>query len=176
MEVNQKVNGVGAVAVGYTISGAESVYGSDGERLPWGFVPGPYKTKKGALVTLAVLVKINYRKYVYARLPEGDSREPLTISVELPEGARWHGEWQTPKTYEGGEPGVTVYAGEAVFTRQFYFTKVPTESVESTSQGDSIVKIRGLVRYPVCIQVPKVEACFDPQETPFDVKVIVTDN
>jgi len=92
------------------------------------------------------------------------------INIELPESARWQGEWQTPRIYPSIEPGLAEYRDDAVFTRQFYFTSVPTED-RNVSTGQAQVSLLGTVRYQACND----ELCLLPRLTPFEASIIVVD-
>jgi hypothetical protein len=134
-------------------------------------------TDKGALVTLVVPIKIAAPHYTHASVPAGESYEPTKIEIELPEGARWHGEWQTPETFAGARPGAAPYQahrGDAIFTRQLYFTRVPTEGRDLA--GRALVTIRGVVRYQACYQAPDdTTECLSPREAPVETKLIVAE-
>jgi hypothetical protein len=178
MKMDESANAavsVGAVAVSYGVSTPAKTLGRNMEVVDLHHEPGAYRTDKGALVTLVVRVKIADGNFTSARVSEGKPYEPTKISVELPQGARWHGEWQTPKTYDRMEPGVAEYRGDAVFTRQLYFTSVPKEGRDVFRRVP--VSLRGTVRYQACFQAPHdAVRCLDPRETPFEAKIIVADN
>jgi hypothetical protein len=127
-----------------------------------------YETYKGDLVTLVVRLKIAGGWHTYGHLPDDSPSEPTTIKVELPPGARWHGDWQTPRTYPGAETGVTEYRGDAVFTRQLYFTSVPSKGKDARGAR---ITLPGAVHYQACTE----ERCLPADKIPFDARISVLD-
>jgi hypothetical protein len=115
--------------------------------------------KKGALVTLAVRLKVADGWHVYAQVPQDVPYKPTKIDAQLPSGFRWNGDWQTPLATNGDVPGLTEYRGDVVLTRQFY----------STTTTAAKAKISGAVQFQVC----NVERCMPPAAATFEVPVTV---
>ena len=157
---------IGAAVVG----DARSRPAIDGKAAQGANESGAYRTNTGTLVTLVVRMRIAAGWYTYARVPEGEADVPTEINVDLPAGARWHGEWQTPTSYDGIIPGLTEYRGDIVFTRQLYFTSVPKEG-RGPGQVATIA-LHGTVRYQACNK----EQCRPPRSTPFWAKIVVQDS
>ena len=130
---------------------------------------GPYTARKGAPVTLVVRLKIADGWHTYAEIPDGSPFMATEITIDLPPGANWKGEWERPVAYPDPEPGLTEYRGDSVFTRQLSFANVPTRSRDGT--GRLQVTMRGTVKYQVCNE----ERCLPPIEDPFEASVSVTD-
>jgi hypothetical protein len=166
-------NEVTPVSVGVVVVGDEpsAPGGSGGHELA--YEQGGYVTNKGALVTLVVRLKIADGWHIYVRAHEavresGGRVEPTKIDVELPVGANWHGDWQTPTVYEAAQAGVFEYRGDAVFTRQLYFTSVPAEGRDV--QERARMTLSGTVRFQSCAK----GRCMFPYTTvPFEGRVIV---
>lgn len=174
-ELPNAVVSVGAVAVGDDVSTPGQTWGRDDKLVDLAHENGAYVTKKGALVTLTVRMKIADVFYTYAGIPEARAHELTKISVDLPAGARWNGEWQLPRTYVGPEPGVSVFRGDAVFTRELYFTNVPTEGRDI--MGRAKMAVRGTVHSQPCYQQGSGPVrCSPPRDSPFETYLIVADD
>lgn len=164
---------VGVVVVGDERSAPHGSFGSNGEPVELAYEQGGYVTNKGALVTLVVRLKIADGWHIYVRaheaVPEAGGRvEPTKIDVELPVGAHWHGEWQTPTAYEAAQAGVFEYRGDAVFARQLWFASVPAEGRDV--QERARVTLSGTVRFKSCGK----GRCKSPYTTvTFEARVIV---
>jgi len=166
---------VGAAAVGDARSAPVGSFGTHGEVVELAYEQGGYVTDKGNLVTLVIRLKIADGWHVYARSgfdrDAGGQVEPTNITVILPSGARWYGDWQSPSSYEREKTGIFEYRGDIVFSRQLYFARVPTES-ERDVQGRVKVPLRGTVRFESCGN----GRCFRPYTTvPFEARIIVQD-
>jgi len=117
-------------------------------------------SKKGALVTLVVRLKVADGWHVYAQVPQDVPYKPIKIDAHLPDGFRWNEDWQTPLATNGDVPGLTEYRGDVVFTRQFYST--------TTAKA----KIDGEVQFQVC----DVQQCMPAAKAPFEVSVTINEN
>jgi hypothetical protein len=117
-------------------------------------------SKKGALVTLVVRLKVADGWHVYAQVPQDVPYKPIKIDAHLPDGFRWNEDWQTPLATNGDVPGLTEYRGDVVFTRQFYST--------TTAKA----KIDGEVQFQVC----DVQQCMPAAKAPFEVPVTINEN
>ena len=161
---------VGTVAVGYIVSTAEKYMEADGKTIvDAAYAPSAYRTEKGALVTLVVRLKIADGWHTYASVPENERVDTTKISIELPAGARWHGDWQAPKTFDT-RPGVVEYSRDSAFTRQLYFTTVPTQGRDPGQA--TVITLRGTVHNQAC---KKKGNCLPPADAPVEAKIIVTD-
>lgn len=117
-------------------------------------------SKKGALITLVVRLKVADGWHVYAQVPQDVPYKPTKIDAQLPTGLRWSGDWQTPLATNGDVAGLTEYRGDVVFTRQFY----------STTVGKT--KIDGKVQFQVC----DVQQCMPAANASFEVPVTINEN
>jgi hypothetical protein len=117
-------------------------------------------SKKGALVTLVVRLKIADGWHVYAQVPQDVPYKPIKIDAQLPDGFRWNEDWQTPLSTNGDVTGLTEYRGDVVFTRQFYSTSATK------------AKIDGTVQFQVC----DVQQCMPAAKAPFEVGLTVNEN
>ena len=117
-------------------------------------------SKKGALVTLVVRLKVADGWHVYAQVPQDVPYKPVTIDAQLPDGLRWNEDWQTPLATNGDVAGLTEYRGDVVFTRQFY----STTAVKTKIDGD--------VQFQVC----DVQRCMPVAKASFAVPVIINEN
>jgi hypothetical protein len=117
-------------------------------------------SKKGALVTLVVRVKVADGWHMYAQVPKDVPYKPIKINAQLPEGFRWNEDWQTPLATNGDVAGLTEYRGDLVFTRQFY-------SIAAIKKS----KIDGNIQFQVCdVQqcMPEAKATFEVPMTTFE--------
>jgi hypothetical protein len=130
---------------------------------------GTYSSNKGALVTLIVRLKIADGWHTYARVPDSEANDVTKINVDLPAGARWYGEWEIPKTYEGNAPGSEEYRGDAVFTRQLYWTSVSNQGKDISARRK--ITLRGTVHCQTCNE----ERCLPPADIPFETHIIASD-
>jgi len=117
-------------------------------------------SKKGALITLVVRLKVADGWHVYAQVPQDVPYKPTKINVQLPDGFRWNGDWQSPLATNGDTPGLTEYRGDIVFTRQFYATAVAK------------AKVDGDVQFQVC----DVQRCMPAAKGSFEVPVTIYEN
>ena len=118
-------------------------------------------SKKGALVTLVVRLKVADGWHVYAQVPQDVPYKPIKIDALLPDGFRWNEDWQTPLATNGDVPGLTEYRGDVVFTRQFYSTTAIAKA-----------KINGNVQFQVC----DVQQCMPAAKASFEVPVTINEN
>lgn len=118
-------------------------------------------SKKGALVTLVVRLKVADGWHVYAQVPQDVPYKPIKIDTHLPDGFRWSEDWQTPLATNGDVAGLTEYRGDVVFTRQFYSTTAVTKA-----------KIDGDVQFQVC----DVQQCMPAAKASFEVPVTIDEN
>lgn len=166
---------VDAVAVGMAVSQPGQTLDDKGEPVDLVHEPGAYVANKGGIVTLVVRLNIGDYVYAPATCPAGDEGcEVARIDVDLPEGARWHGDWSRPEVYEGTRIATSAYRGDTVFKRQLYFTSVPEEGRDRL--GRAVVRIPGSVRYQLCSQTDaETDRCNDPVETSFEVPLVLWD-
>jgi cytochrome c biogenesis DsbD-like protein len=118
-------------------------------------------SKKGALVTLVVRLKVADGWHVYAQVPQDVPYTPIKIDAQLPDGLRWNEGWQTPLATNGDVPGLMEYRGDTVFTRQFYSTAAIAKA-----------KIKGNVQFQVC----DVQQCMPAAKASFEVPVTINEN
>jgi hypothetical protein len=118
-------------------------------------------SKKGALITLVVRLKIADGWHVYAQVPQDVQYKPIKIDAQLPDGVRWNEDWQTPLATNGDVPGLTEYRGDVVFTRQFYSTATIAKA-----------KINGTVQFQVC----DVQQCMPAAKASFEIPVTINEN
>jgi len=118
-------------------------------------------SKKGALVTLVVRLKVADGWHTYGQVPEDVPYKPTKIDAQLPDGFRWNGGWQAPLETNGDVPGLTEYRGDVVFIRQFYATTAVTKA-----------KINGNVQFQVC----DVQRCMPAAKASFEVPVTIYEN
>ena len=118
-------------------------------------------SKKGALVTLVVRLKVADGWHVYAQVPQDVPYKPIKIDAQLPDSFRWNEDWQTPLATNGDVPGLTEYRGDVVFTRQFYSTAAVAKA-----------KINGNVQFQVC----DVQQCMPAAKASFEVPVTINEN
>lgn len=168
---------VDAVAVGYTLSQPGQAYDDKREIVDLVHQPGVYTTNKGGVMTLVVRLLVGDYAYVPAECPSEDEEcKDVTFGVELPEGARWHGDWRRPAAYNDAQNGVAAYRGDTIFTRQLYFTSVPKDSRDV--MGRALMKIPGTVQYQLCSQTENgnpdsPDRCRPPMESSFEAAAIV---
>jgi hypothetical protein len=118
-------------------------------------------SKKGALVTLVVRVKVADGWHVYAHVPNDVPYKPIKIDAQLPDSFRWSEDWETPLATDGDVAGLTEYRGDLVFTRQFYSTAAIKKA-----------KIDGDVQFQVC----DVQQCMPAAKATFEVPVTIDEN
>jgi hypothetical protein len=118
-------------------------------------------SKKGALVTLVVRVKVADGWHVYAQVPKDVPYKPIKIDAQLPDGFHWNEDWQTPLATNGDVAGLTEYRGDLVFTREFYSTAAIKKS-----------KIDGEVQFQVC----DVQQCMPAAKATYEVPVTINEN
>jgi hypothetical protein len=118
-------------------------------------------SKKGALLTLVVRVKVADGWHVYAQVPKDVPYKPIRIDAQLPDGFRWNEDWQAPLATNGDVAGLTEYRGDVVFTRQFYSTAAVKKA-----------RIDGNVQFQVC----DVQQCMPAAKAPFEVPVTINEN
>jgi hypothetical protein len=118
-------------------------------------------SKKGALITLVVRVKVADGWHVYAQVPQDVPYKPIKVDAQLPDGSRWNEDWQTPLATNGDVPGLMEYRGDVVFTRQFYSTTAVAKA-----------KVGGNVQFQVC----DVQQCMPAAKAPFEVPVTINEN
>jgi hypothetical protein len=118
-------------------------------------------SKKGALVTVVVRLKVADGWHVYAQVPQEVPYKPIKIDAQLPDSFRWNEDWQTPLATNGDVPGLTEYRGDAIFTRQFYSTGAVAKT-----------KINGNIQFQVC----DVQRCMPAAKATFEVPVTIYEN
>jgi hypothetical protein len=118
-------------------------------------------SKKGALVTLVVRLKVADGWHLYAKVPQDVPYKPVKIDAQLPDNFRWNEDWQTPLSTDGDVPGLTEYRGDVVFTRQFY-----------SASAIGKAKISGTVQFQVC----DVQQCMPVAKAPLEVQLTVDEN
>jgi hypothetical protein len=147
---------VGSTAVGYVLEREDDGY---------------YTTKKGAILTLIVRLRIAEGWRAYALSPHGKRYETTKVDFELPAGARWHGEWRTPPNTPGFLPGAREYRGDVIFSRQLYFTTVPVEGRPEWRTDWNLMRLRGNVRFQAC----DARHCLPPTDVHLEVSIGVED-
>jgi hypothetical protein len=118
-------------------------------------------SKKGALVTLVVRIKVADGWHLYAQVPQDVPYKPTKIDAQLPDTFRWNEDWQTPLATNGDVAGLTEYRGDLVFTRLFYSTVAAKKA-----------KIDGNVHFQVC----DVQQCMPAATATFEVPVTINEN
>ena len=117
-------------------------------------------SKKGALVTLVVRLKVADGWHVYAQVPQDVPYTPIKIDAQLPDALHWNEDWQTPLATNGDVPDLMEYRGDVFFTRQFY------------SSATAKAKINGNVQFQVC----DVQQCMPAAKASFEVPVTINEN
>lgn len=145
---------VGAAAIGYSLRDTLHTIKwieADGKNRGFGVLAiKNYRISKGALFTIAVRLKHAPGWSTIAKESADGKQIPVTINVELPEGARWDGDWKMPT------PTNNRFSDDVVFTRNAYFMKAPAPK---SDEPEVMMPIKGIINYQPC----KGENCFQKE-------------
>jgi hypothetical protein len=114
----------------------------------------------GDVVTLIVRMRVADPWHTYAQTSTGSAVNATTIDLKLPDGLRFVNEWKVPPAKASDTPGVSVYEGDLLFTRDVFVTgKTGSRTVE------------GKIKFQACTS----EQCQPPKSAPVKLRVQISD-